>query len=101
MPSPAPHSLADVLARLQTERVLRLDAGAWASVADAFVIKDRHATGLAGDLLVAETTDDGSALVGVDTPETGEVYVRLFVDEAEANAWVKRRLAQYERMWDG
>jgi hypothetical protein len=96
---------SEVLTRLAAEQVLRLDARTWASLADAFVARDRHPTGLAGDLVVAEAPPGLEALVGIETPESGDdglvVYLRLFADETEAGAWVARRLAQYERMWDG
>lgn len=94
--------LSDVLARLAAEQVLRLDGGTWAALADAFVARERHPTGLAGDLVVAEAPPGLKALVGIETPETDDdVYLRLFADETEASAWVARRLVQYERMWDG
>ncbi len=97
--------LSDVLARLAAEQVLRLDGGTWAALADAFVARERHPTGLAGDLIVAEAPPGLKALVGIETPESSDdglvVYLRLFADETQASAWVARRLAQYERMWDG
>jgi hypothetical protein len=54
--------------------------------------------GLAGPLRVLR--HDGAVLVQEETP-TGELLLRARPDPEAANAFVDRRLRQYEKMWDG
>ncbi len=54
--------------------------------------------GLAGPLRVLRR--DGAVLVQEETP-AGEVLLRARPDPEAANAFVDRRLRQYDKMWDG
>ena len=95
-----PADLRPLLRRIAAERVVRVRADVAEKIAAAFEERERHATGLAGDLVLLASP---AGLLGIETPETkpDAAYVRHFVDEPEAVAWVQRRLDQYERMWDG
>ncbi len=54
--------------------------------------------GLAGPLRVLRLA--GAVLVQEETP-AGEILIRSRPDLDQANAFVERRLRQYDKMWDG
>lgn len=56
------------------------------------------ATGIAGTIHTVRL--DGRILVHERNPE-GEHFVRAFDDEETAHLFVGKRLADYDRMWDG
>ncbi len=84
--------------RLEVERIVTLTALEWSSVAERFEEIERHATGVAGDLLVIRVA---AGLAAVEQPSPGERVVRRLADLDEARRFVNRRLEEYERMWDG
>jgi len=98
----APSAEADVLTIVRTGldagRVVRVGADDWTSIAQAFPEVERHATGVAGDLLIVGT---GAGLAAVERPTDQERVIRPLGDAAAARAFVDERLAQYERMWEG
>lgn len=83
---------------LESDGVVSLRADAWAEVAPAFEEVERHATGIAGDLVIVKAAAGPAA---VETPSSGACVVRLLADADEVRRFVERRLRQYERMWDG
>ena len=91
-------SADQVPTRLEAERIVRLSREEWEAVAPAFAVLERHATGVAGDLLIVRGP---SSLAAVEEPSSGERVIRRLPDEAAARLFVQERLAQYERMWDG
>ena len=88
----------ELVRRLMTERVVSLTADAWAALADGIEEVERHSTGVAGDLLIVRVE---SHLAAVEEPSSGNRVVRRLADTDEAGEFVRQRLEQYERMWDG
>lgn len=88
----------ELTARLLAERIVPLSRGEWEAVAQAFEEIECHATGVAGDLLIVR---GDSGLAAVEAPKSGERVIRALPDEDAAREFVRDRLAQYERMWDG
>jgi len=84
--------------RLEQESVVRLSADEWERSQDAVTEIERHATGLAGDLVIVRIDD---VLAAVESPTTAQRVIRRLESAAEAAAFVAGRLAQYERMWEG
>jgi hypothetical protein len=73
-------------------------AAAWPELASEFEEVERHATFVAGELLIVRS---GVRLAAVEAPSPGERVVRRLADEDEVRRFVGQRLDQYERMWDG
>jgi hypothetical protein len=90
--------LATLRQRLEQESVVRLHASEWERSQDAVTEIERHATGLAGDLLIVRIDD---VLAAVESPTPAERVIRRLKSAADAAAFVAGRLAQYERMWEG
>jgi hypothetical protein len=67
-------------------------------MAERFPVVERHATQLAGDLLVVRV---GKDLAAVEAPSRDARVARLLGGAAEAQAFVRKRMEEYERMWDG
>ena len=90
--------LATLRQRLEHESVVVLSADEWELSRDAVTEVERHATGLAGDLLIVRIDD---VLAAVESPTPAERVIRRLESTADAAAFVAGRLAQYERMWEG
>ncbi len=88
----------ELTTRLHVERIVPLSRGEWEAVASDFEEVERHSTGVAGDLLIVR---GGSGLAAVEEPKSGERVLRALADEDTARTFVRQRMAQYERMWDG
>jgi hypothetical protein len=84
--------------RLGVGEIVPLDEEAWAAIAPGLEVSERHETFVAGELLLVRTP---SGLAAVERPEEGRRVVRPLGDPARARAFVRARLAAYERMWDG
>lgn len=85
--------------RLHDEGIVSLETAEWEALAPAYDELERHATHLAGDLVIVQTA---SGPMAVEEPSLRERVVRLIGDEPDAvRAFVKDRLDTYERMWDG
>ncbi|KPK83126.1 MAG: hypothetical protein AMS25_01180 [Gemmatimonas sp. SM23_52] len=84
--------------RLSSEPIVRLAAAEWAALADDFDELERHATHVAGDLIIVRTEVGPAA---VEQPSREERVIRRLADGDEARRFVQRRLEEYERMWDG
>lgn len=83
--------------RLGREPIVTLDTAAWEEVREAFEEVERHATFLAGDLVIVR---DSVGPIAVEEPSSRERVLRR-LDPAEVAGFVKDRLDTYERMWDG
>lgn len=81
-----------------TARPQRIDRDRLAQLLDAAELLRVERPGLAGPLRVLRY--DGAVLVQEETP-TGEILLRTRPDRDAANAFVERRLRQYDKMWDG
>jgi hypothetical protein len=81
--------------RLSSDHIIRLSTDEWDAVAPGLEEVERHDTFIAGDLILVRT-DHG--LAAVEEPKSGERVVRRLSDAA---TFVKERLSDYERMWDG
>lgn len=88
----------DLRRALQTARLVRLSGSEWESMADEFEDVERHHTVVAGDLVIIRV--DG-VYAAVEQPRTEERVVRRLDDGERMRAFVRERLEQYERMWDG
>ena len=88
----------ELIGRLDAEMIVRLTTSDWNDLARDFEELERHATGMAGDLLVIRIQ---GGLAAVEQPSPGERVVRRLADPDEAHQFVARRLEEYERMWDG
>jgi hypothetical protein len=87
-----------VRASLADGQSMRVSADDWAAMAASFPEIERHATGVAGDLLIVRT---GAGLAAVELPTDAERIIRPLADAEAARRFVDERLAQYERMWEG
>lgn len=83
--------------RLQSEGIVTLETTEWEKLAGGFEEVERHATFLAGDLVIARNP---AGMVAVERPSSRERVVRRLADD-QVRAFVKDRLDTYERMWDG
>ncbi len=83
---------------LRREGLRALDAAEWAAIAPELDVVSSRPTFVAGELLVVRTE---AGLAAVEAPDEGRRVVRLLGDEEAAEAFVRDRLATYERMWDG
>ena len=70
----------------------------WEALAEGFPEVERHNTQLAGALLVVRV---GDGLAAVEAPSRDARVARLLGDAEAARAFVKKRMDEYERMWDG
>lgn len=84
--------------RLRAEEIVKMAPAAWSALSDAVEEVERHATFLAGDLVIVRAP---AGLVAVEEPSSTERVLRLLGGEEEARAFVRERLDTYERMWDG
>jgi hypothetical protein len=84
--------------RLERERIVSLTRDDWMAVAPEFTEIERHATGVAGDLVIVRA---GSAFAAVEQPTSDQCVIRRLPDDGAVRAFVGDRLASYERMWDG
>ncbi len=85
-------------ARFHAEGIVVIPPADWPPLAGLFTEVERHATGFAGDLVLLRRED---AFAALEQPAPDGWVVRRLGGRAEADAFLKDRLAQYERMWDG
>ncbi len=83
--------------RLARERILPLSAKEWEDISSHFPVEERHQTQLAGELLIVRWDHD---LVAVEAPSRDARVARLLGNASTARAFVRRRMDEYERMWD-
>jgi len=91
-------TIEELDARLDAERVVEMPDAQWKRLAAVVDEVERHATGLAGDLLIVRTA---GGLAAVEQPAPDARVVRRLTGSREARALVARRLETYDKMWDG
>ena len=91
-------SATELTERLRAERILAVTAEAWRALADQFDEIERHATGVAGDLVIIRTP---AGFAAVERPNSTQRVLRLLTGDIEVRQFVRQRMEQYERMWDG
>lgn len=84
--------------RLADGELVALPEDEWTEIAPELEPVARHETFVAGELLLVRTA---AGLAAVERPEPGRRVVRPLGDRGRAEAFVRRRLDAYERMWDG
>jgi hypothetical protein len=84
--------------RIIEEGIVSLRAEEWSEIEGEFEEVERHATFVAGDIIIAR---GNAGLMAVEQPSNHERVARLLASIDEANRFVKNRLDQYERMWNG
>ena len=72
---------------------------AWEALSGELEEIERHPTGLCGDIVVCR--GPGVTFVVMEAPRVDRRYVRKLPDREAVDAFLARRLAQIERMWDG
>lgn len=88
----------DLRRTLLTEPIVRLAAAEWEAIRPGFEEVERHHTVVAGSLVIIRV---GEALAAVEQPSAEERVVRRLDGEEVVRAFVRERMEQYERMWDG
>lgn len=84
--------------RLALGGTVPLTAREWKVLAPEFPVEERHDTQLAGELLIVRIDGD---LAAVEAPSRNARVARLLGGAGDAEAFVRKRLEDYERMWDG
>jgi len=84
--------------RLRSQRIVSLSSSDWRALAANFDELECHDTLVAGHLLIVRGPA-GTAAVEQPSPE--KRVIRLLSDDQDVRRFVRERLEQYERMWDG
>ena len=88
----------DFWKRLRDEGLLSVSPAEGSSLVSACQEIERHATHFAGDLILLQI-DEGFAIV--EQPSDEEWVIRHLKTREAANEFIAKRIAQYDRMWDG
>ena len=91
-------TLDELQRRIREDPFVTMPATEWHALAPQVDEIERHATGLAGDLVVVRI---GHHLAAVEEPSPRERVVRRFADADEMRRFVRGRRETYDRMWDG
>lgn len=75
-----------------------LSASEWEELESNYQVVERHNTQLAGDLLIIQF---GEAFAAVESPSRDARVIRFLGDRSKVDAFVRKRMEEYERMWDG
>jgi hypothetical protein len=94
-PTEDPQALRE---RLRSEGVITIDPSSWPHLSSAWREIERHATHFASDLVLLQSGDEFAAL---EQPSPDQWVIRHLPDGEAAQEFVRERLAQYDRMWDG
>jgi hypothetical protein len=89
----------ELCARLDRGELVVMTAHEFAKVEPHLTLEHTHDTGLAGPIHVLRTT--GGAAVLEFPPRLEQGVARPLAELDAAEAFVRARLAAYERMWDG
>jgi hypothetical protein len=84
--------------QLMAEKIVSLSADEWARLEGGFDEVERHPTMIAGDLIIVR---GAAGLAAVEAPVPERRVVRLLSNSEAVRGFVKERMEQYERMWDG
>jgi len=90
--------LQELEQRLARGEIVRLATPAWEALAEFFTVRAQHDTTVSGLLHIIEREGRTAA---VEEPTRLERVVRPLGDGQAVDAFVAKRLATYERMWDG
>ena len=93
-----PMTWGELNERLRAGGIVPLSATEWEELSRNAEVVERHATQLAGDLLIVRLEDE---LAAVESPSRDARVVRPLAGPEEARTFVAKRLEEYERMWDG
>ena len=88
----------EVLVELKNGRVSAVTRGDWAALEPEFGQAEAHETGMAGTLKLGKL---GGHLVSIEEAGPDLVAIRGFTSRKAADQFVKQRLDQYDRLWDG
>ncbi len=88
----------EFLAKVKKGGTVPLSRSEWEALAPHFPEVERHNTQLAGSLLVVRI---GEELAAVEEPSREARVARRLGSPEAARDFVQKRLAEYERMWDG
>jgi hypothetical protein len=88
----------ELIDRMERQTILTLDREDLPKLLEVAETLRADDTRLAGWIRILSI--DGHVAVQEETPE-GEVLLRGLVSREAAEGFVERRLADYERMWDG
>jgi len=88
----------DFRTKVASGGTIPLSASEWDALSPFFPEVERHNTQLAGDLIIIRTEE---GLVAVEAPSRDARVARLLGTPEAAEAFVTKRLEEYERMWDG
>ncbi|MBI4951634.1 MAG: hypothetical protein HY908_06345 [Myxococcales bacterium] len=88
----------DLFVRLGRGEIVGLPRLAWEALCPRFEELLRRDTDVAGLILVVRGP---SGIAAVEEPSRELRVVRPLASEAAAQAFIDKRLAQYDRMWDG
>lgn len=84
--------------RLAAGEFVPISPGHWPSLQPLFHELERHDTSFAGDLVLLEWE---GGFAGLEQPADSEWLLRPLKDREAAGRFIRHRLEQYERMWDG
>ena len=87
-----------VLAELKDGRVSAVTRSDWAALEPEFGQTRVHETGMAGALKLGKL---GKQLVSIEEAGPDLVAIRGFASREAAEQFVRMRLDQYDRLWDG
>ena len=88
----------ELIQTLNERGVVEIDRDDLSEIVELFESMRAVDTGLAGWIRIL--SHDGEIVVQEETPERA-ILVRKFDSAEEAGAFVDRRLADYDRMWNG
>lgn len=88
----------ELIQKLNERGVVEIDRDDLSDIVEVFESMRAVDTGLAGWIRIL--SHDGEIVVQEETPER-KILVRKFDSAEEAGAFVDRRLADYDRMWNG
>lgn len=91
-------TIKTLLAKLAEGEIVALTPATWDKLASLFEVRQRKATGLAGELLIVK---NGKQLAAVEEADAKTRAVRPLASLKAADLFVKERMAVYDRMWDG
>jgi hypothetical protein len=89
---------SEVLETLDAGRVHAVSKQGWARLRPEFAERATHDTGLAGQLRIGRFA---GRLVAVEEAGPDLIAIRGFATQRAADQFVKKRLDQYDRLWDG
>lgn len=88
----------ELIATIERNDVAPVPAGSWLRFKPRFFQTKAHDTGSHGKIRIGRMAGH---LVAVERVDEEMKAIRRFADVAEASDFVKKRLAQYDRYWDG